>query len=83
MKIREIHSKTILSTSQVFDYVINSYVGLSITSANDEMRKVFEPDAPPIMDRLRTIESLHRNGIKTFVTIADDCRKLGIEYRSV
>jgi DNA repair photolyase len=45
-------------------------VGLSITSANDEIRRIFEPNAPPIMERLKTIEALHRNGIKTYVMIA-------------
>ncbi len=45
-------------------------VGLSITTANDEIRKVFEPHAPSIMERLRAIESLHQNGIKTYVMIA-------------
>jgi DNA repair photolyase len=45
-------------------------VGLSITTANDEIRKVFEPNAPSIMERLRTIESLHQNGIETYVMIA-------------
>jgi DNA repair photolyase len=45
-------------------------VGLSITTADDEIRKVFEPKAPSIIDRLNAIESLHKNGIRTFVMIA-------------
>ena len=45
-------------------------VGLTITSANDEIRKIFEPKAPSVMERLRTVESLHENGIKTYVMIA-------------
>jgi len=45
-------------------------VGLSITSANDEIRKIFEPNAPPIVERLRTIDILHQNGIRTYVMIA-------------
>ncbi len=45
-------------------------VGISITTANDEIRKVFEPHAPSIMARLRAIESLYQNGIKTYVMIA-------------
>jgi len=45
-------------------------VGLSITTSNDEIRKVFEPNAPSIMKRLRSIETLHQNGIKTYVMIA-------------
>ena len=45
-------------------------VGLSITTSNDEIRKVFEPNAPPIAERLRAVESLRQNGIKTYVMIA-------------
>jgi DNA repair photolyase len=45
-------------------------VGLTITSANDEIRKIFEPKAPSLLERLSTIESLHQNGIKTYVMIA-------------
>jgi DNA repair photolyase len=45
-------------------------VGLSITTADDEVRKIFEPKAPSIMERINTIESLHKNGIRTFVMIA-------------
>lgn len=45
-------------------------VGLSITTANDEIRKIFEPKAPTIGERLRTIDELHRNGLTTYVMIA-------------
>jgi DNA repair photolyase len=45
-------------------------VGLSITTANDAIRKIFEPLAPSIPERLRTIETLKRNRIKTYVMIA-------------
>lgn len=45
-------------------------VGLTITTANDEIRKLFEPYAPPIMERLRTLDELHRSGIKTYAMIA-------------
>ncbi|HNX33392.1 MAG TPA: radical SAM protein [Kiritimatiellia bacterium] len=45
-------------------------VGLSITTASDDVRKRFEPLAPPIPDRLRAVEVLHRNGIRTYVMIA-------------
>ncbi len=54
----------ILKKSKIVD------VGLSITTSNDEIRKVFELNAPSIMERLRTIETLHQNGIKTYVMIA-------------
>ncbi len=45
-------------------------VGLSITTANDEVRKIFEPNAPSILERLKTVESLHQNGIENYVMIA-------------
>ncbi len=45
-------------------------VGLSITTANEEIRKAFEPHAPSIKTRLQAIESLHQNRIKTYAMIA-------------
>jgi DNA repair photolyase len=45
-------------------------VGLSITTADDGIRKLFEPAAPPIKERIRALDELHRAGIKTFVMIA-------------
>ena len=47
-----------------------SGVGLTITTADDDIRKLFEPNAPPIMERLRTLDELHRSGIKTWAMIA-------------
>jgi DNA repair photolyase len=45
-------------------------VGLSITTADDSIRKLFEPDAPPIENRVRALDELHRAGIRTYVMIA-------------
>jgi DNA repair photolyase len=45
-------------------------VGLSITTADDEVRALFEPRAPSIAERLRALEELHSAGVKTFVMIA-------------
>jgi DNA repair photolyase len=45
-------------------------VGLSITSADDGIRKLFEPDAPSIKERLRALEKLHLAGIRTYAMIA-------------
>lgn len=62
-------------------------VGLSITTANDDIRKIFEPKAPSIMERLRTIDELHRHGLTTYVMIAPvlpDAEKLvGLLERKV
>ena len=45
-------------------------VGLSITTADDRIRKLFEPQAPPIDDRIHALDELHKAGIKTYAMIA-------------
>jgi DNA repair photolyase len=63
-------SPLVLRDLDIFKKSKNIEVGLSITTANDEIRKIFEPYAPPIQERLRAIESLHQNGIRNYVMIA-------------
>jgi DNA repair photolyase len=45
-------------------------VGLSVTTADDEVRRLFEPKAPPIPGRIDALEQLHRAGVRTFAMIA-------------
>jgi DNA repair photolyase len=45
-------------------------VGLTITTANENIRKVFEPNSPSVRERIETLEKLHSTGIKTFAMIA-------------
>jgi DNA repair photolyase len=45
-------------------------VGLSVTTADDEIRKLFEPGAPPIEERIKALEELHLAGIRTYAMIA-------------
>jgi DNA repair photolyase len=45
-------------------------VGFSIPTADDRIRKLFEPNAPSIESRLRALAELHRARVKTFVMIA-------------
>jgi DNA repair photolyase len=45
-------------------------VGLSVTTADDDMRALFEPHAPSIQDRISTLNQIHRAGIRTYVMIA-------------
>jgi len=63
-------SPLVVRDIDIFKKSKNIDVGLSITTANDEIRKIFEPYAPPIQGRLQAIESLHQNGIRTYVMIA-------------
>ena len=44
--------------------------GFSITTAEESVRKIFEPNATPIEERISALEELHRNGITTYAMIA-------------
>jgi DNA repair photolyase len=44
--------------------------GLSITTADDGVRKLFEPGAPPIKERVKALDKLHQAGIRTYAMIA-------------
>lgn len=45
-------------------------VGFSVTTADDDVRKIFEPEAPSIAERLDALEKLHSAGIRTFAMVA-------------
>jgi len=45
-------------------------VGMSITTADDGIRKLFEPNAPPINARVNALDEIHRAGVKTYAMIA-------------
>ena len=45
-------------------------VGLTITTADENIRKIFEPKASSIKQRIETLEKLHSMGIKVFAMVA-------------
>jgi DNA repair photolyase len=45
-------------------------VGLSVTSADDGIRTLFEPGAPSIRERIAALEELHLAGVRTYAMIA-------------
>lgn len=45
-------------------------VGFTITTADEKIRKIFEPGAPPSRDRVRALATLHSGGIRTFAMVA-------------
>ena len=45
-------------------------VGFTITTADDNVRQLFEPNAPPIEARIKALDELHKAGIRTFTMIA-------------
>jgi len=44
--------------------------GLTITTADENIRKIFEPNSPTIKERIKTLEKLHSARIKTYAMIA-------------
>ncbi len=45
-------------------------VGFSVPTADDEIRKLFEPNSPPIEGRISALDELHRAGVRTYAMIA-------------
>ncbi len=45
-------------------------VGFTISTADENIRKIFEPNTPQISERIKALEKLHFLGIKTFAMIA-------------
>ncbi len=54
----------IIATAQDFE------VGFSVTTSDDSIRRIFEPCAPPVGERIAALDELHRAGIRTFAMIA-------------
>ncbi len=44
-------------------------VGITITTDDDEIRKIFEPHAPPIEARIQALKTLAKAGLKTYAFI--------------
>ncbi len=45
-------------------------VGFSITTADEKIRKLFEPGAPPVRKRIHALDAIHAREIRTFAMIA-------------
>ena len=45
-------------------------VGFTITTADDRIRRIFEPNAPAVAARIQALEALHSEGIRTYVMVA-------------
>lgn len=45
-------------------------VGMTVTTGDDKIRRLFEPYAPPIKERISALEELHSAGVRTFAMIA-------------
>ena len=63
-------SSLVLRDIEILGQFSDIEVGFSITTADEKIRKLFEPGASPIKERLRALNVLHSRGIRTFAMIA-------------
>ncbi len=62
-------SPLVLRDMDIFKEFEDIEIGITITTDNEKIRKLFEPDAPPIVARINTLKRLYENGIKTYTFI--------------
>jgi len=63
-------SSLVLRDVEVLKRANKIEVGLTVTTGDDSIRRLFEPNAPSIKARIRALEELHLSGIRTFAMIA-------------
>lgn len=63
-------SPLVLRDIRILKRSADAEVGFTITTADEKVRGIFEPDAPPIEKRIRALGILYGEGIKTFVMVA-------------
>lgn len=63
-------STLVLRDIEILKRSADAEVGFTITTADDKVRRIFEPGAPPIEKRIEALRILHSEGIRTFVMVA-------------
>lgn len=63
-------SPLVLRDIEALKRLKNTQVGFTITTADEKIRKIFEPGAPSSSKRIEALANLHSNGISTFAMIA-------------
>jgi DNA repair photolyase len=48
----------------------NIEVGFTVTTGDESIRRLFEPNAPSIKERIKALNELHLAGVRTFAMIA-------------
>jgi DNA repair photolyase len=62
-------SPLVLRDIDLFKQFKDIEVGITITTNDEKMRKIFEPKAPPVETRIQTVKKLHEARIRTYVFI--------------
>ncbi len=68
--IIQTRSPLVTRDTDIIKEMKNIEVGFSVTTADDNIRNLFESHAPPIGKRLNALDELHKSGIKTYAMIA-------------
>lgn len=63
-------SPLVLRDIEILKRAADAEVGFTITTADEKIRSIFEPGAPPVKKRLEALAELHSAGIRTFAMIA-------------
>jgi DNA repair photolyase len=63
-------SPLVLRDMEILKRSTEAEVGFTITTADEKVRRIFEPGAPPIAKRVEALGILHAEGIRTFAMIA-------------
>lgn len=63
-------SPLVLRDIEILKRAKNAEVGFTITTADEKIRKIFEPGASPSKKRIEALEKLHSEKIKTFAMVA-------------
>jgi DNA repair photolyase len=62
-------SPLVLRDIDIFKKFNKLEVGITITTDDERIRKVFEPEAPSLEARINTLKRLHESGLKTYAFI--------------
>jgi len=63
-------SSLVLRDIEILEQFNDIEVGFSVTTADEKIRRLFEPGASPIKERIHALDVLHSRGIRTFAMIA-------------
>jgi DNA repair photolyase len=63
-------SPLVLRDIEILKRANDAEVGFTITTADEKIRRIFEPGAPPLRKRIEALAKLRMERIKTFVMIA-------------
>lgn len=73
-KLNESDIKCTVLTKGILPIVLKSFskeneIGISLVSLNEDFKNKFEPFSAPYHERIEALHNLHKNGIKTWVSI--------------